>query len=139
MIVRRSNVAMLLLVLSYACVHQRDVAAVDASICAVAATPQQYANRTIRTHASILSDGIEHIVLVDERCPGVGVTPLFSATDVVSGGAALSAAIYAGRPGTTDKRITATFVGVVHRNTADAPPLTIELSGVSEIDVTPIH
>lgn len=138
MLVRSPGVAILLFVLSYACVHQRDVVVVNTSICLIAATPQQYANKTIKTRASILSDGIEHIVLVDERCPGVGVVPLFSATDVATGGAALSAAIYSGRPGTTDKRITATFLGVVHRNGAAAPPLTLELSGVSEIEVTPV-
>lgn len=138
MSVRRPNIAILVLLLSCACAHQRDVAPVHTSICSVAATPQQYANRMIRTRASVLSDGIEHIVLFDERCPKAGVVPLFSATDDASGGAAISAAIFTGRPGTTDKKITATFVGVFHRNKAGAPPLAIELSGISEIDVTPI-
>lgn len=133
-------IGFVLLAFSYACAHQRDAGAIDASICVVAAAPQQYANRTIRTRAAVLSDGIEYIVLVDEHCPGTGVVPVFSATDVASGGAALSAAIYTGRPGTTDKKITATFIGVLHWNKAAAAPhLTIELRGVTGMEVTPIN
>ena len=104
-----------------------------ATVCSIANAPALHANREIRIHAAILSDGIEHILLVDESCPRVGIVPVFSAVDEQTGGAALIRAISAGQPGTVDKAVSATFTGVFMWKEPNYPDLALRLTSVSDI------
>jgi hypothetical protein len=80
------------------------------TVCAIAQGPKRFDNMLVVVSAEYESDGIEHDALVDRSCKGVGIVPVVSSG--VVGGDALSAARHQGLPGTTDKTIIATFIGV---------------------------
>lgn len=80
------------------------------TVCSIAQGPKRFDNVLVIVSAEYESDGIEHDALVDRSCEGVGIVPVVSSG--VTGGEALSAARHRGLPGTTDKTIMATFIGV---------------------------
>jgi hypothetical protein len=127
-----------------------EIAALPTSICEVQAHPEKFVGKRISVQASVLSDGVERTLLVEDRehaCQG-GIVPISDPKRPQSqaAGDQLSKAIFTGRPGTIDKKITALFTGVISMGDPDAfmlapgrkiPLLTIE--SVENIHVLPAN
>jgi hypothetical protein len=81
-----------------------DITAPAVTICDIVSAPEAYDGRRVAFDARILSDGMEHTVLLDDACPKNGIVPIVSAeneseADMV----ALRNAIHSGRPGTIEQ------------------------------------
>jgi hypothetical protein len=113
-----------------------DAEPLNATICELSATPAKFDGRRVNVTANVDSDGIEHTSLSDSHCPGVGVAPDTPAA--IRGNAdmkALDAAIFKGRPGTIDKRISASFRGVFHWHPREIPMRVLTLESVNDLHV----
>jgi hypothetical protein len=86
-------------------------------VCPVADHFQDFIGKRVVLKASVRSDGIERTILVNvngDWCKNA-IVPVASPNDPHSKAAIhkLNQAIFTGRPGTLDKRITAVFTGVI--------------------------
>jgi hypothetical protein len=109
---------------------------VAATLCAISAAPETYANRLVRVYARVLSDGLERTVLVDVapkcRYGGAGlsmadgiVSPAFDKiTDTILSGKDV---------GTTNKFIRANFVGIFR---SSENRRTLEVRSISNLRIT---
>lgn len=94
-----------------ACSEQRSARIIDATICSLAAHPKRYENEVVRVRASVRSDGLEHTMLVDGKCPAVRVNVVPISEEPDGDLDELDAAIFAEPRGTVTKSVTGTFVG----------------------------
>jgi hypothetical protein len=112
------------------------------SICEIREHPEKFVGKRIAVQAGVLSDGIERTVLVENRenaCQG-GIVPISDPKLPQSKAAMnkLRKAIFTGRPGTIDKKITALFTGVISLGDPEdfmlAPGRKIPLLTIESID-----
>jgi hypothetical protein len=85
---------------------------IQTNLCDVVANSAHFSGKRVRFRATVLSDGLEHTVLVDPKCKG-GIVPVTTdqskdRPDVK----ALDRAVAKGKQGTDGKRITAVFTGL---------------------------
>jgi hypothetical protein len=115
------------------------------TVCEVTHSPEKFMGKRIFFHALVLSDGIERTVLIDDKATCErGISPL-SMSDKAAD--ALSKALSQGRPGTIDKRILGTFVGVfslVSPETVGLSPhfkrvCVVRVESLSNLEVTPTY
>jgi hypothetical protein len=107
---------------------------VETTLCDVVTHSVRFAAKLVRFHASLLSDGLEHAVLVDHRCE-LGIIPHIpdefkSRPDIQ----AFERAVDSGRPGTLDKRVSATFTGTFVRN---GQKRILEVEVIANVKITP--
>lgn len=96
--------------------------AIDANLCEVVAHSERYANKPLRLHAQVDSDGMHTTLLADPRCK-TGIL-LYNSEEVENAPGshpdiqALERAIEEGQAGTLHKRLEGTFTGMflVERN-----------------------
>ena len=118
-------------------------------VCAIADHFQDFIGKRVVFRASAKSDGIERTILVNvngDWCKHA-IVPIASPDDA-NGKEAISKlarAIFTGRPGTLDKRVTAVFAGVISQGKPEdymmAPGLRIAvltLDSVDDVRVEPI-
>ena len=118
-------------------------------VCAVADHFQDFIGKRVVFRANVSSDGIERTILVNvngDWCNNA-IVPVASPHDPHSKAAInkLTKAIFTGRPGTLDKRITAVFTGVISQGKPEdymmAPGLRIgvlTLDSVDDVRIEPI-
>ena len=78
------------------------------TICALVANPQEFTGKEVQVTANYESDGIERSIFIDSTCKK---TLDFTWRDGIPGADQLERAVFAGGPGTIDKKITVTFIG----------------------------
>ena len=105
------------------------------SLCAVAAAPNKYNNRLIAISARYESDGTHVEWLSDSACTGAGLELHMQAK--TKGTEKLRLALRGGYPGTLDKRITGTFVGILHWDTYDALARSLDVQSIESVTVEP--
>ena len=119
MIPRRMNTLLILSVLAFvwqsgslsaASPPKTSAAPVKTTLCAIAKNPNRYDHKLVTFEARYLMPGIEGTALEDPTCSGVAIAAYIP--DGVQGGEALRKAYQNGILGTSDKVITATWVGV---------------------------
>jgi len=106
------------------------------TVCQVIARAEHYRGKVLKVSASVMSDGLEHTVLVDQSCPGSGLTLEFPAKPPeVPGVAALQEAIFAkqGRPGTLDKDVSAVFTGAFEWRPKESSKWALSVTRVSDV------
>jgi hypothetical protein len=108
------------------------------TLCSISASPKKYDGLLVRVHARVMSDGVEHTVLVDvaPKCRFGGAAFSVS-SDRDPDIERITSAIFAGRHhGTTNKFIRGDFIGIF-RLTTDAPPMReFEIHSVSNLKIT---
>jgi hypothetical protein len=108
------------------------------TLCSISASPKKYDGLLVRVHARVMSDGLEHTVLVDvaPKCR-FGGAALSVASDKDPDIERITSTIFSGRrPGTTNKFIRGDFIGVF-RLTPNVPPMReIEVHSVSNLKIT---
>ena len=118
-------------------------------VCAVADHFQDFIGKRVVFRAGVKSDGVERTILVNvngDWC-NHAIVPVASPNDPHSKEAInkLAKAIFTGRPGTLDKRVTAVFAGVISQGKPEdymmAPGLRIAvltLDSVDDVNIEPI-
>jgi hypothetical protein len=108
------------------------------TICELTANPKRFDGAYITVLALVESDGLEHTTLIDESCPEKGVAPYVAeAVRESEDMKALQAAMFRGRSGTIDKRISASFKGVFHWYPRRIPSRVMSLESVTDLHVEP--
>jgi hypothetical protein len=82
------------------------------TVCAISAHPARFAGKKVVLSAELNSDGIERVTLTDKNCEDVGIA--IETSDHFIDEATFDAALSSGHPGTLDKTISGTFVGIFH-------------------------
>jgi hypothetical protein len=90
------------------------------TVCDVAKDPQRYDNLQISIRAQYDSDGIEREGLSDPLCPEAGLA--LEIGHSTKGRDKLQTAMRGGYPGTLDKTVVGTFMGVFHWRPNGHPP-----------------
>lgn len=112
--------------------------AIPVTICELMAAPRNFDGRRVSVVAQIESDGIEHTTLIDESCPERGVTPYVPENSRANPDMmALQETMFRGRPGTNDKRVTASFKGVFRRYPNRMPSRRLILESVTDLHIEP--
>jgi hypothetical protein len=104
-------------------------------LCKVVQHPDRFNGKSIRFHASFVSDGLERSVLVQRGCK-LGIVPYPPSDNKQRPDLdAFDRAIGTGYPGTADKDVVAVFVG----RFVWTPPSkrSLELEGVADLQITP--
>jgi hypothetical protein len=112
---------------------------ISVTLCSLSSAPEKYNGLLVRVHARVLSDGMEHTVLVDvtPRCrfggAGFALAAGVSDPDLKK----IEQTIFSGRhPGTKNKFIRGDFVGTF-RLTSDTPHMReLEIRSVSNLKIT---
>ncbi|HKF49468.1 MAG TPA: hypothetical protein VKB38_19065 [Terracidiphilus sp.] len=111
-------------------------------VCAVADHFQDFIGKRVAFRASVKSDGIERTILVNvngDWCSHA-IVPVENPKDPHSKEAAskLAQAIFTGRPGTLDKRVTGVFGGVISQGKPEdymmAPGLRVAVLTLDSVD-----
>ena len=113
---------------------------VNTTVCSIVSRPQKFNKRLVRLRARVNSDGIERTVLVSDKCADKGIALIVPPEAAQSTGAlTLHRAIFQGRPGTTDKRIDATFLGMFLWSPADVPSRILQVREITEVQVSSLN
>jgi hypothetical protein len=107
------------------------------TVCEVVERPESYQGKLLKVSASVMSDGLEHTVLIDQACPGRGLAPETSGElPEVPGIADLNDAIFDkhSQPGTGDKDLSAVFVGTFEWRPKQIPRWVLHVSQVSNVE-----
>jgi len=105
-------------------------------LCSIAENPVRYDGKTIRVKAQLHSAGMHGWYIYDEGCPQFGVG-LFIPSKV-DGSEELHRAVNWGEFGTTDKTVSASFVGVFHLNKPpQSPPRELIVRRMENFKSTP--
>jgi hypothetical protein len=109
---------------------------IHTTICNVLRAPEVFANKCILVPGRFLTDGLEHSVIVDESCKGLGLAPWATSRETRE----LDEAIWLPGEGfAPDRRITARFTGrFVWRPHASRDVRVIEISTISNLKVEEI-
>ena len=109
---------------------------IHTTICNVLRVPEAFADKCILVPGRFLTDGLEHSVIVDESCKGVGLTPWATS----KGTRELDEGIWLpGKGFTPDRRITGRFTGrFVWRPNASRDMRVLEISAITNLKVEEI-
>lgn len=112
---------------------------INTTVCELVADPLRFNGKIVEFGAHFESDGLENTTLSDSNCRG-GVKPEGNTPILSQGGRAFEEALRHGCPGTIDKEITATWVGVFHYQPQNTPgtgrvPRWIDLSDIANLEV----
>jgi hypothetical protein len=110
-------------------------ASVKTTLCSIAADPGKYDDQLVRITARYESDGQDREGLFDTACRESGVGLRFSAR--TKGTKKLQAAVRWGNPGTFDKKVIGTFVGVFHLEPDSHPTRWLDVLRIESISVKP--
>lgn len=115
-----------------------DPAVVAASLCAVVKSPWSFDGKRVRLAAEFVSDGMHTSLLVDDRCQ-LGITPYDSDQGQKQSELdALDRALEQGMAGTSDKTITAVFIGVfAYQPKTVKEPRVLYIQRVMDLKVSP--
>ena len=113
----------------------QDSPAQQTTVCELKSDPERFDGRRIRASGYILNDGVHGSLLVDPSCKIAGVL-LVSASNL-KGGDKLVSAVMSGRPGTIDKTIMVTLVGVYRSETDRKPLPELSVEEVQDLKVGP--
>lgn len=102
------------------------------TVCSLAA-PEQFDGVLISVTGQYRSDGIEHEGLFDSSCKDIGIALIIPSS--AKGKKQLQDALRGGSPGTLDKTIVGTFVGVFHWNANGHPPRSLSVSTMGPFKV----
>lgn len=106
------------------------------SLCDVVKSMKQYNGKLIAVPAQYDSDGFENSGLSNPACRDTGLA--LSLQYSTKGVESLLAALHHGTPGTVDKLITATFIGVFHYDPKDSPYGMVIVQEIQDVTVRPI-
>jgi hypothetical protein len=99
---------------------------VHATICDLRSRPDVFRNATVSLDALLTSDGRHLILAGDSACQSAGIAVEFSECSSHDPGVvAVMSAIFAGRPGTAGKKITAHLVGKYYPRKRPRPLLAV--------------
>jgi hypothetical protein len=112
---------------------QERKAALEPTVCSIAATPGRFDGKIVSVFGQIESDGIERTVLTDSGCVNLGIA--ISAPAHFKGEAEFTKALDTGHPGTLDKKITGTFVGKFVWKPREVPKRILELKEVRNLSI----
>lgn len=107
------------------------------AFCDVVGHPRAFSGRQISFVASLASDGIHAVILMDPSCKR-GMN--FDSSHATSAWKPVEDALFTGGPGTSDKTITARWTGILDLSgevRGESPSLIID--SISELTVTPIE
>src|ERR1700716_3390876 len=93
---------------------------ISVTLCLLSSAPEKYDGVLVRVHARVMSDGLEHTVLVDvdPQCRFGGASFEFGSVVSDQKFEKISSTIFSGRrPGTRNKFIRADFIGVFRLTT----------------------
>jgi hypothetical protein len=110
-----------------------EVRARTVTVCSLVTAPKQFNGILISVSGQYRSDGIEREGLFDSSCKDAGIGLIIPANAI--GKEKLQAALSSGAPGTLDKVITGTFVGVFYWNADGHPPRSLIVQRMSSITV----
>ena len=110
-----------------------EVRAKTVTVCSLAAAPQRFDGMLISVNGQYRSDGIEREGLFDSSCKDAGIGLVIPAS--AKGKEELQSALRGGAPGTLDKVIMGTFVGVFHWNANDHPPRSLNVRRMGSFTV----
>jgi len=103
------------------------------SLCDVVKNPERYDNEEITVAAQYDSDGVEREGLSDPTCKESGIALLM--LHETKGRDQLRAALHGGYPGTLDKTVTGTFIGVFHWDPKGHPPGVMNVRSMQDFTV----
>jgi hypothetical protein len=106
------------------------------TVCELSAQAARFDGKLVELSAIVESDGLEHTTLTDDACRDTGVAPdTPAAIRDTPGAKALQQAIFSGRPGTIDKRISVSVRGVFHWHPKRIPSRVLTLESVTNVHV----
>jgi hypothetical protein len=113
--------------------------ALDTSLCSIGSTPSALDGKQVRLRSRIESDGMHSSWLSDPSCAEVGIPVTWDAAEENKRLRDLIDVIYskAEHPGTLDKEITASFVGVFHLTRSPRPSRKLDLLDVTDVVIQP--
>jgi len=134
----RSQFAHLSLLLFLGCVVSMALAGQEptpraVSLCDLGKAPEKFDGQLILVTAQYESDGTEREGLSDSLCRNLGVALTF--TETTLGKEDLRTALHGGYPGTLDKTITGTFVGVFQWRPGSHPPRDLAVKKMYDFKV----
>jgi hypothetical protein len=106
----------------------------DTSVCSIQMEPARYDKILVRVRVRIRSDGMERIGAEDTLCPDK-VVKLLVAAGGDYGVDTLRSVIFSGHPGTLDKEILSTVVGIVGNESGGRGGAVITVRRVEGIEV----
>lgn len=104
------------------------------SVCALAAHPDTFANKTVALKGKLNSDGIERVVLTSADCEDFGIA--ITTPGHFKGEDAFVKALQTGHPGTLDKTIRGLFIGTFKLQKGEVPSRILILKEARELEVT---
>ena len=107
--------------------------AVDVQLCALGRNPKRYNNQYVSVTAQYDSDGTEREGLSDAACKESGIALLIPRD--AEGVDELRRVLHGGYPGTMDKIITGTFIGVFHWDPQGHPPRVLNVHAMRDFTV----
>lgn len=112
---------------------------VDSSLCSIASTPAAFDGKKVRLRSRIESDGMHSSWLSDPSCAEVALPVTWDAAEKNTRLRGLIDTIYsrAEHPGTLDKEITASFVGVLYWEQSQRPGRRLDLVDVTDVVIRP--
>lgn len=110
-------------------------APIESTLCNIIRQASRFSGKRVRFHATVMTDGYEHTVLVDRACKQ-GIIPRipdeFASKDDIR---AFESALDGGTPGTSDKTVTATFTGLFG---VQSRKRVLEVEEVRDLKITPV-
>lgn len=108
---------------------------IEVTLCNITRQLSRFSGKRVRFHATVISDGLEHTVLVDRGCK-LGIIPRipdqFANKDDIR---AFERSLDNGAPGTFDKTVTATFTGLF---SLQSRKRVLEVEEVHDLKITPV-
>jgi hypothetical protein len=104
-------------------------------VCALTSDSERFSGRPVTFLGFYESDGIENTLAMDPACKGVGVGLTF--VRETQGMEVLDAALRKGLPGTLDKTVTATFVGIFLWKPKQVPSSEVVVTAIQGIKSGP--
>ena len=107
------------------------------SVCLARTHYKDFAKTEISIDATVFADGMHGALLLDDKCPGLGLTLGVSLPNADSSVGDFDKALWsAGSPGTTGPKVTGTFIGRLRRDPTTRR-IHYDLLSVKNLCVTP--
>jgi len=110
--------------------HGQDVP-LRVTLCELGRSPTKFNGQLVSVFGQYESDGIEREGLSDPTCKKFGLALVIGRGCV--GKESLDAALRGGRPGTLDKTVRATFIGVFRLKSNAHPPRQLEVQSIEDV------
>jgi hypothetical protein len=109
---------------------------ISTTVCDIAQNPKRFDHKTVLLRARFDKPWLENATLSDQTCDSVGIAANLS--DKTRGNSALQDVLNTGRPGTSDKTITATWIGVFRWHPGKVPSRVLNVIEIKDIKLEPV-